>query len=153
MAKNLPAMQEAQERFNPWVRQIPWSRKWQPAPVFLPGNFHGQSSLAGYSPWHRTELDMIQQASVFFFFFFLLRVQSLLTIEPRLEIRSSNSSVFPLTVMREVKTLHCQQPAFTGSTNTQGTHYAGCIIIICCNFTHQETNRKYTCRSAKRQSF
>ena len=68
VVKNLPAMQEAQERFNPWVRKTPWSRKWQPAPVFLPGNFHGQSSLAGYSPWHRTELDMIQQASVFFFF-------------------------------------------------------------------------------------
>ena len=28
--------------FSPWVRKIPWSRKWQPAPVFLPGRFHGQ---------------------------------------------------------------------------------------------------------------
>ena len=27
---------------NPWVRKIPWSRKWQPAPVFLPGKFHGR---------------------------------------------------------------------------------------------------------------
>ena len=36
--------------FDPWVRKIPWSRKWQhaPAPVFLPGKFHKQS-LAGYS--------------------------------------------------------------------------------------------------------
>ena len=33
-------------RFNPWVGKIPWSRKWQPAPVFLPGKFHGQRSLA-----------------------------------------------------------------------------------------------------------
>ena len=32
-------------RFNPWVRKIPWSRKWQPTPVFLPGKFHGQRSL------------------------------------------------------------------------------------------------------------
>ena len=35
--------------FDPWVRKIPWSRKWQPTPVFLPGKFHGQRSLAGYS--------------------------------------------------------------------------------------------------------
>ena len=39
------------DRFNPWVKKITWSRKWQPAPVFLPGKFHGQRSLAGYSPW------------------------------------------------------------------------------------------------------
>ena len=30
---------------------MPWRRKWQPTPVFLPGEFHGQRSLAGYSPW------------------------------------------------------------------------------------------------------
>ena len=38
-------------KFDPWVRKIPWRRKWQPTPVFLPGEFHGQRSLAGYSPW------------------------------------------------------------------------------------------------------
>ena len=38
-------------RFNPWVGKIPWSRKWQPAPVFLPEKFQGQRSLVGYSPW------------------------------------------------------------------------------------------------------
>ena len=37
--------------FNPWVGKIPWSRKQQLPPVFLPGKFHGQRSLAGYSPW------------------------------------------------------------------------------------------------------
>ena len=36
--------------FNPWVGKIPWRRKWQPIPVFLPGKFHGQRSLQGYSP-------------------------------------------------------------------------------------------------------
>ena len=35
-------------RFNPWVGKIPWGRKWQPTPVFLPGELHGQRSLAGY---------------------------------------------------------------------------------------------------------
>ena len=37
--------------FDPWVRKMPWRRKWPPTPVFLPGKPHGQSSLAGYSPW------------------------------------------------------------------------------------------------------
>ena len=38
-------------RFDPWVRKIPQRRKWKPAPVLLPGESHGQRSLAGYSPW------------------------------------------------------------------------------------------------------
>ena len=36
----------------------PWRRKWQPTPVFLPGESHGQRSLAGYSPWHRKESNI-----------------------------------------------------------------------------------------------
>ena len=36
-------------RFNPWVRKIPWRRKWQPTPVFLPTESQGQRSLVGYS--------------------------------------------------------------------------------------------------------
>ena len=42
--------------FDPWVGKFPWRRAWQPAPVFLPGESHGQRSLVGYSPWgHRVE--------------------------------------------------------------------------------------------------
>ena len=37
--------------FDPWEGKIPWRRKWQPPPVFLPGEFHGQRSLTGYSLW------------------------------------------------------------------------------------------------------
>ena len=37
--------------FNPQVGKIPWRRKWQPIPVFLPGKSHRQRRLAGYSPW------------------------------------------------------------------------------------------------------
>ena len=47
--KNLPAMRETQVRSL--VRKIPWRRKWQLGPVFLPGKSHGQRSLVGYSPW------------------------------------------------------------------------------------------------------
>ena len=43
--------------FDPWVRKIPWRRKWHPTPVFLPGKSHGQRTLAGYSPCGHTELD------------------------------------------------------------------------------------------------
>ena len=38
-------------RFNLWVGKIPWRRAWQPTPVFLPGESHGQRSLVGHSPW------------------------------------------------------------------------------------------------------
>ena len=37
--------------FDPSVGKIPWRREWHPTPVFLPGEAHGQRSLAGYSPW------------------------------------------------------------------------------------------------------
>ena len=44
-------MQCRRPGFNPWIRKIPWRREWQPTPVFLAGESHGQRSLAGYSPW------------------------------------------------------------------------------------------------------
>ena len=43
--------------FNPWVRKIPWRRPQQLTPISLRGEFHGQRSLAGYSPWSCKESD------------------------------------------------------------------------------------------------
>ena len=43
--------------FDSWVRKVPWRRKRQPAPVFLPGKSHGQRNLAGYSPWGHRESE------------------------------------------------------------------------------------------------
>ena len=43
------------------VQKIPWGREWQPTPVFLPGESHGQRSLEGYSSWGRTESDKTEQ--------------------------------------------------------------------------------------------
>ena len=43
--------------FDPWVKKIPWRRKWQPTPVFSPGESHGQRGLAGYRPWGRNESE------------------------------------------------------------------------------------------------
>ena len=50
-------------RFNPWVRKVPWRRKWQTTPVFLHGKSHGQRSLEGYSPRsdRRNDLAIKQQ--------------------------------------------------------------------------------------------
>ena len=58
MVKNLPASAgDMRCGFDPWVGKIPWKRKWQPTPVFLPGEPNGQRSLVGCSPWDRTESD------------------------------------------------------------------------------------------------
>ena len=43
--------------FDPWAKKIPWRRKWQLTPVFLPGKFHRQRSLVGYSPLgHKSQI-------------------------------------------------------------------------------------------------
>ena len=59
--KSLPAYacQCMRRGFDPWVWKIPWRRQWQSTSVFLPGKFHGQRSLTGYSPWI-TILDMTE---------------------------------------------------------------------------------------------
>ena len=59
MAKNLPAMQRP--GFDLWVGKMPWRREWQPIPVFLPGEFHGQRSVVIYSPWGSQELDTTER--------------------------------------------------------------------------------------------
>ena len=55
MVNNLPAEQET------WVQSLGgkllWRREWQPTLVFLPGEFHGQRSLAGYNPWGHKKSD------------------------------------------------------------------------------------------------
>ena len=57
MVKNLPAVQKT------WVRKMPWGRKWQPTPMLLPGEPHGQRSLVGYSPQSDKESsDMTEMA-------------------------------------------------------------------------------------------
>ena len=53
MLKNLPGVQETW--VQSLVRKMPWRKKWQPTPVFLPGEFHGLRSLADYGPWGSQE--------------------------------------------------------------------------------------------------
>ena len=61
MVKNLPATRETW--FDPWLGKISWRRACQPISVFLPGEFHVQRSLVGYSPWACKELDMTEWLS------------------------------------------------------------------------------------------
>ena len=56
--KNLPAMHLG---LIPGLGRVPWRRQWLSTPVFLSGEFHGQRSLADYSPWGRKELDTTDQ--------------------------------------------------------------------------------------------
>ena len=60
MLKNLPA-NAGDGSLDSWVGKIPWRRKWQLTPVFLPGKYHGQRNLAGYSPWGCKESDRNEQ--------------------------------------------------------------------------------------------
>ena len=45
-------------------QEDPLEKEWQPNPVFLPGESHGERSLVGYSPWSHKELDMTKQLSI-----------------------------------------------------------------------------------------
>ena len=62
MVKNLPAMQATPGLIpgSTLSQEDPWRREWQPTPVLLPGEFHGQRSLVGYSPWGHRESDMTE---------------------------------------------------------------------------------------------
>ena len=51
MVKN--CLQCRRPGFSSWVRKILWRREWQPTPALLPGESHGQRSLAGYSAWDK----------------------------------------------------------------------------------------------------
>ena len=62
-----PACQCRRQELDPWVRKIPWRREWQPTPVLLPGEAHGQRRLVGYSPWDRKESDATQQLCIYAF--------------------------------------------------------------------------------------
>ena len=61
MVKNPPANAGGKKRgISSWVGKIPWRRKWQLKPVFLPRKSHGQRSLAGYSSQGRKESDVTE---------------------------------------------------------------------------------------------
>ena len=50
--------------WTPWLEKLPWRRKCQPTPGFLPGKSHGQRRLEGYSPWGHNESDMTERLNL-----------------------------------------------------------------------------------------
>ena len=62
--KSLSARKKTQGQS--WVSKILWRRKWQPTPIFLPGEFHGQRSIVGYSPWDHKDWDTTECLSLQF---------------------------------------------------------------------------------------
>ena len=76
-------LQCARPGFDPWVGKIPWRRKWQPTPVFLPGESHGWRNLVGYSPWGRKESDTTGPTSF-----------SLLAFRGKTQTREKNESSY-----------------------------------------------------------
>ena len=71
--------------FGPWVGMITWRNTWQPTPVFLPGESHGQRSLVGYGPYGHKESDMTEaNLCIFLMEMFALSYVNVLYIYPRL---------------------------------------------------------------------
>ena len=81
--------------FSQWVGKIPWSRKWQPIPVFLPEKSHGQSSLAGCSPKGRKVLDVTEHSHNYF-----LRIYYV-SSPIKKEIHKKRDSKIPLESLEE----------------------------------------------------
>ena len=71
--------------FDPCVGKIPWRRKWQPTPVFLPGEFHGWTSLVGYSPRGRKESDTTERLH------FTIREQRTKTYQRQIQTQLRNT--------------------------------------------------------------
>ena len=63
IVKKLPAMPRS--GFDPWVGKIPWRKEWQPTPIFLSEELHGQRILAGYSPRGHKDSDMTKQLTLY----------------------------------------------------------------------------------------
>ena len=92
---------------------MPWKREWLPIPVFLPGEFHGERSLVGYSPWGCKELDMTEWSDQHFHFF-----------TSRLDGRSSGPGTKLGEEWRQNKCLSNNGP------KTRGPFWASCLVQI-----------------------
>ena len=116
--------------FHPWVWKIPWRRVWQPTPVFLSGEFHGQRSLAGYSLWRHKESDMTEHP--WMVLHSVLVAQSCLTLCDSMDCRLPCSSVHGIL---HVRILEWVAISFSrGSTQprdqTQVSHIAGVLFMV-----------------------
>ena len=81
-----------------WVGKIPWRRKWQLTPLFLPGEFHGQRSLVGYSLLGCKESDMTKQLSfthiIYILIYFNISFFSTLKFHKKFEMICNNDIIY-----------------------------------------------------------
>ena len=104
MVKSI-CLQCGRPRFDPWVGKIPWRRKWQSTPGFLPGESQGQRSLVGYSPQGRKELDTTERLHLHLHAEYIMRIAGLEEVQAGIQIagRDSNNLRYPddTTLMAE----------------------------------------------------
>ena len=79
--------------FGPWVGKIPWRRKWQPTPIFLPEKSHGPRSLVGYSSWDHKESGMTEHACTLLLLLLLLLLM-MITITDVIDTYFSRNAKF-----------------------------------------------------------
>ena len=130
--KNLPEIRET--RFDLWVRKIPWRMEWQPTLLFLPGEVHGQRSLASCSPWGHKESDPTEQLSLslcfFIIWFFLWEIPSSISQKKNrffLNFLSPLCASCPQIIIRMLKNM--------------GTIYVGADHISFCHWVFQLENQ------------
>ena len=86
--------------FSLWVVKIPWRREWLPTPVLLPGESHGQRSLAGYSPWGCKEFDTTEELMCLFWSIFRFTEIQLI------QYREFPYTLYPVTASHIINILH-----------------------------------------------
>ena len=123
-------------KFDPWIGKIPWSRKWQPTPIFLRGKFHGERILAGYSPWGLKESAMAEHT------YTKENVRGTLVKSFQLSCLSGSwlSSVqFSCSVvsnsLRPHKPQHARPPC---PSHTAGVYPNPCPLSLCMEFFRQD---------------
>ena len=123
--------------FNPWVGKIPWRRKWQPTPVFLPRKSHGWRSLAGYTPWCGKELDRTERLH---FISHTVLFQKVITPTPHLPITNFPrpltflpiNSHYPLVSLLLICDLDCSFTQSVQSGVPVKILYTGRIVLHHC---------------------
>ena len=100
-------------RLGPWVQKIPWRRAWQPTPVFLPGESHGQRSLTGYSPSRHKESDTVEVT------------ESALTT---MRGRSSTAKNKKKSIFKRIKYIQCISCKLYLSNTLNCVHVQLCIV-------------------------
>ena len=83
--------------FDPWVRKIPWRRKWHPTPVFLPRESHGQRSLVGYSPRVTKSRTRLSDFTNRCFSLLILSLDAIYTVHGILQARILEWVAFPFS--------------------------------------------------------